>query len=406
MKNKTKVKPGSEPRKKNSVKRKRNITDNFLNSIQVPLSNKFNLLNDKDEDITECTPAPSKSKISPIIVTDHDTDIKKITTDLKIDCEFKIMSIGRKIFVNSLEEKNKICAALKEKSVNHFSHPDNTNKVFKAVLTGLPEVDTKEISDCILKTNSIKTSKITMFKTASINKLYLCEFPDSTVNMKVLNNINSVYYHIVKWQPYKPKRKGPTQCNRCLMFGHGIQSCFRYEACAKCSGAHLTSECTNISITTTSPKFKCFNCVSAKLEHAHRADDPACPFRAKYLATKTNARNKTNRGNIAQNRILNNSNVRFVPAPAPPPLSTSFAAVSAQATTHSNVRSQAPTPLNTFVPPTNISANSTSTNNNTELWSFAEVASILYNSIRELKQCKSKLDQLMVITNMLQNACN
>lgn len=406
MNNKHKLNPGNLPRKKVTAKRKRGQTsDKFLNSFQVPLSNKFNVLDEENDDIADRSLPPSKIKLSPIIVTDHVTDIKAITDSLNIKCEVKLMSIGRKLFVNSIEEKNKICEALKSKEINYFSHPDKSSKIFKAVLTGLPEVDTNEICDCLKTTLEIELPKVTMFKTKSPNKLYLCEFVDCDIDMKKLNEVKSVYHHIIKWASYKPKRKGPTQCHRCLMYGHGISMCNRFAACLQCGGNHLTKDCTVITKDTTNPAFKCFNCASANLDHAHKANDPACPFRAKYVKSKTNTRNNSN-SQPTQNKQNTNTNARFIPAPAPKPLTLSFTDAMAQANTQQNARTNTPAPSSVFVSNSYNNATTPSTSNNNELWSFAEVASILFNSINQLKQCKTKLDQLMVITSMLQNACN
>lgn len=41
--------------------------------------------------------------------------------------------------------------------------------------------------------------------------------------------------------------------------------------------------------------------------------------------------------------------------------------------------------------------------NTNELWTFAEISDILLNSLNALSKCKSKFDQLKVITNLLQN---
>lgn len=407
MTNKNKIKPGNEPRKKYTLKRKREATTTeFLNSFKVPLANKFSALTTEEEDITDRPVKETKIKISPIVVTDHNTDIKSITSNLKINCEIKIMSIGRKIFVKTVDDKTKICETLKENSVNFFTHPDNINKVFKAVLTGLPEVNTTEIAECLQATHNITATKVTLFKSESPNKLYLCEFNADEVNMKLLKDVKMVHYHIIKWQPYKPKRKGPTQCHRCLMYGHGASLCARYIACIQCGGNHLTNECNVINSETKNPKYKCFNCASAELPDTHKANDPSCPFRAKYEANKASARTKNTRH---PNTRSNDINAQFVPAPAPPPLCSSYATVT---NTRANAKPTAPTRAHNQIPtqsaavPTSANAFTVSTDGNSTLWSFGEVASILFNSIHELKQCKTKLDQLMVITKMLQNACN
>lgn len=272
--------------------------------------------------------------------------------------------------------------------------------MFKVVLSGLPEINIKIISDCLTTDYGLIAKKITMFNTKSSNKLYLCEFDGAVVNMKKLNDARSVYHHIVKWLAYKQTRKGPTQCYRCLMFGHGSRFCQRYKACLQCGGDHIVNECTVITEKTKNPKFKCFNCTSAKLPAEHKANDESCPFRAKYLETKSNTQNKSKRRTSAHNRDSDNSNVRHVPAPAPPPMQTSFAnAITRKATQPNAHGASSSSSSHTF------ETSSSNNNSNNELFSMAEVSQILFNSIRDLQKCKTKLDQMLVIATILQNAC-
>lgn len=71
----------------------------------------------------------------------------------------KLVSVGEKIFPRSLED-------------NFFSHPDNENKLFKAILSGLPQIDTAEIENDSKTTYNIVPSKIVMFTTHSTNCIY------------------------------------------------------------------------------------------------------------------------------------------------------------------------------------------------------------------------------------------
>lgn len=370
-----------------------------LNAIQVPLSNKFNLLSEEGGEMVVDQKPP---RVAPIIVTDFNANIQLITSELNLNYDLKIMSIGRKILPQSADDKNKITEALKSAKVNFFSHPDASNGTFKAILSGLPEIPIEEIASCLQTAHELTPSKIVMFNSKSFNKLYLCHFDKSNVNMKVLNAIKSVYHHIVTWLPYKPKRVGPTQCYRCCMYGHGISTCNRYAVCMLCSGNHTTKECTAYTQTDANNIYKCFNCASANIKHDHKANDSSCPFRAKYEETRDNARAKrTNKSTTKRqspplgNTASNNNTKIFTSAPAPPLLTESYAsAVRSNRNIHPQSQDQSSIPhAHTHAP-----------DSNSNLWSFAEVTTLLLNSINELKQCKSKLDQLKVIAKLLQHA--
>lgn len=411
------VEPGNEPKKKVRIKRKRKeafTNVDFLNKCQVPLSNRFEALNNDDDNVVdmEKKEKEKKDKISPIVVTTQNIDIQKIANDVKVECNIQIMSIGRKVFVQSINDKNRLKEAFTSQKIDFFTYADDANKSFKIILSGLPAIEIDLIVTELTTKHEITPTKVVMFNSTSAKKLYLCEFNKSEVNNKKLNIVHGICNHIIKWIPYKPKRKGPTQCQRCLMYGHGISSCNRFTVCAHCAGSHLTNTCTVNNEQTNKPVYKCFNCASNDLPHNHTANDESCPFRAKYIATMTSVRDKSKRGTKKNVHINNNTQAtrRLVDAPAPPPLTSSFAHTTAsRSNIQSNTQTFIPkastsTTFNSFTPNHNTNAQTNKTNE-PSLWSFSEVTQLLLSSINELKQCKSKMDQLAVIANLLQYAC-
>lgn len=425
--------PGNQVRKKVQIlKRKRKDTfhnADFLNKCQIPLSNKFEALSEDDNDDMEGMNKDknNKGKISPIVVTTPNIDIQNIANTLKVKCDIKIMSIGRKVFVESLEDKMQLKSAFESKKIDFFTYPDEANKIFKIILSGLPAIDISLITNELKAKHELTPTKVVMFNTKATSKLYLCEFNKSDVNNKKLNSIHAIHSHIIKWQPYKPKRKGPTLCQRCLMYGHGISSCNRFTVCGLCAGSHLTNTCTVINEKTKNPVYKCFNCASNDLPHNHKASDECCLFRAKYIATMSSVRDKSKRG-AKTNTKNNNSHgtEHLVDAPAPPPLTSSFAhTVTARSNTQSklitnttstrNTHSKLSASANVFAPSSSYSSSTfvpnteqyaQSNTNASNLWTFAQVTQLLLSSINELKQCRTKMDQITVIANLLQHACD
>lgn len=391
------VTPNRKKRKRSpKIKKTKNSKDDFIKKIQVPLKNRFDTLGE-DENITDKELPPQKQIISPLIVTNHDTDISKITKELEIECQFKILSVGRKITCKSIEDKEKLSKALIDKKVLFFSHPENDNKLFKVVLSGLPEVSINIITECLETEHKLIPSKVILFKTNSPNKLYLCHFNKNEVSLKSLNTITSVYHHIVKWMPYKPKHKGPTQCYRCCMYGHGASTCNRYQVCILCSGNHATNGCPNANNTV----YKCFNCASANLPHDHKATDPSCPFRTKYQMARNNARDKNKRNPVTQSHTHTGlHNHKYVAAPTPQPLTSSFAS---QLLSSSHAQSQPPSKKSTTWNQTQQSSTSSCNNNPSDLFTIEEITDLLFTSINELEKCTSKLEQLRVIANLLRN---
>lgn len=386
-------------RRKKKANKKTNAkseTQKFLDSIQMPLNNRFNALSE-NEDITDPEPIQKKVKFAPIVVTDVNKDIHKLITDLNLSCDLKITSVGKKIIPKSADDISKITEVLDKEKVNYFSHPNSDKKIFKAVLRGLPEIDTAAISGSLTDSHKITPSKIIMFNTKSSSKLYLCHFDKGVVNMNTLNTIKSVYHHVVSWQTYKPKKKTVTQCYRCTMFGHGISTCKRFMVCMLCAENHLTTECNTITKDTVSPTYKCFNCAGANLKSDHKANDMNCPFRAKYITTIEKARGSTNKQSTQKNEndektksSVGKNIGQYVKAPTPHTQTYAEAAAQPYTSTHSNAR--------------NASTKSKIKQSSDELFTFAEVTELLLTCINDLKRCKTKFDQIVVITNLMQHA--
>lgn len=362
-----------------------------IKDLVVPLSNQFEVLENEKEAEKEPT-SNEKKFISPVVITNHDYDIKPLLSATNITYTLKIVSVGRKIFVNNSDDKNKLVKALTENKVPFFSHPDNAKKEFKVVLSGLPEFETSDVEQCLKEQCKLAPISVTMINTKSSNKLFVVVFNKSDIALRDLRKFKVVLTHIVKWLPYKPKRNGPTQCFRCCMYGHGIRQCFRSEICGLCAGAHLTSTCslnTNSNDENQDVQYKCYNCASAKIPHNHKANDIECPYRAKYLLSRRDNRHK--KPIQKENTVNTQSNGRYVIAPQPPPINRSYSQATKNTRVYTNTNEETTT--------------SSSSHNTNGLWSIDEISSLLFDSINELQKCTSKLDQLRVIANLLQHAC-
>ncbi|KAG4078490.1 hypothetical protein HA402_009202 [Bradysia odoriphaga] len=86
--------------------------------------------------------------------------------------------------------------------------------------------------------------------------------------------------------------------------------------------------------------------------------------------------------NAKQNAGQQQNNVQTVPAPSPPPLTRTFSDIVA----------------NNNIP--NASANNYN-NANEDLFSTAQLLQIFTNAIHDIRKCRTKLDQIQVITNLL-----
>lgn len=362
----------------------------------VPTGNRFSVLKSNDQ-----VPITRPIKPAPITVT-SDTNVSAVLKAINVQYRLKIVSIGTKIYVDNTEDFNKVCEALREKKSEFFSHPFGDTKTFKLVLCGLPEFPTEEIVESLKSQNNVTVSKIIMLNSQSSFRKYILQFNPSENSKADIKNIKVILNHVISWQPTRPRQKGPTQCLRCGMFGHGVTSCSRTAKCNLCGDNHETSACSFNAQTDDQRVYKCHNCKAENLPHNHKANDIECPTRAKYMEIKaaTNKwKNTKSNGNFTAK-----PHIQLTPAPTPPPLTRSYAQVAGPRTAiqrHTpNIDMTRQNTINNSRMQTHFEGQT-----NGELFTFAEVSSILFSCVNELQQCTSKLDQIKVIANLLNHVC-
>ncbi|GFU25242.1 uncharacterized protein K02A2.6 [Trichonephila clavipes] len=117
-------------------------------------------------------------------------------------------------------------------------------------------------------------------------------------------NPDKLQYRVLK-VAVEPLNKStmPPQCYRCQEFFHHSRFCARPPKCLKCSGGHLTSECTKSAKTPA----KCANCSGP-----HPANFSGCPKNP--INTKSNKNKPTK--NVWQERAAARKEIKKQPTPS------------------------------------------------------------------------------------------
>lgn len=201
---------------------------------------------------------------------------------------FKRMSIGTKIMSESIALYGEALNVLKIHKFLFYTHEVKDSKNFKMVLFGLPKLDTKTINEEFRNSHNIQPVSVKEIETKRSNPddaLYLIEFDRQHISKREVMKIKYFYSISVYWRKPHKGNRGPTQCTKCSMFGHGARNCKRVSVCPACAGNHDYSVCTLNKISHDgSVIYKCYNCAMKNLRNVnHRADDPRCPCRQDYL---------------------------------------------------------------------------------------------------------------------------
>lgn len=240
-----------------------------------------------------CSPqAPVKIKLLPLVVRGIALELlQKDMTAGKICATFKLTRIGIKIIVSTKSEYENVKTYLNNAKAEYFTHDIASEKPFKAVVRGLPNMATRDLIAELkdrYKLQPIAVFPISRRKLSNPFKdqIYLIHFAKGTVTMNALKAIRYISNIVVNWEPYRGSNRDVTQCLRCLNFGHGTRNCHITPTCENCAQSHLTSECPIEGATA----YICANCGGP-----HRATDRNCEKREEYKQIRKEASSKHGR---------------------------------------------------------------------------------------------------------------
>lgn len=191
--------------------------------------------------------------------------------------ELRLCSDGIKIIVPSLFHYKTVTAYLDAMKAEYFTHDIASQKPFKVVLRGLPDM---EISELKVALDELKLQSVQIVKMRRHNQtikyrdqLYLVHLLKGSTTLKELKNIRALFNIIVQWERYNPVHREVTQCSKCLNFGHGQKHCHMKNRCSKCGENHSTSDCIETEV-----KVSCLNC-----GQQHSTTSRACPKRGDFI---------------------------------------------------------------------------------------------------------------------------
>lgn len=366
-------------------------------SNEAFVQNRFQYFSDMDDSSAddETVSEIPEIEVSPIIVD----AIHGFTTVFKLigsQYKYKRMSIGTKIFSNTILLYEEAIKKLQQHKFQFYTHQTKNSKNFKMVLFGLPQIDCKTIEEEFKNTHNIQPTSVKEIKTKRSNiddALFMIEFDKSQVTKKEIIKIRYFYGISVHWRNPLKGNRGPTQCSKCSMYGHGARNCHRSNVCPACAGDHDYSVCVLAKTPHKGPViYKCFNCAKRKLKDVnHRADDENCPCRLDYIEIRQRVTSRYSRTENRRNH--QNENQEFMHS-------------------QTNINNSNQTQKTYDISPHGRLYSDILKNNiNTERHSVREretddisndrLLQIFFEAVDALEKCKNKFDKLRVLGKML-----
>lgn len=335
-----------------------------------------------------------KCKIPPVICKLQYTNVHELMTKMKIkQFSLKVTSIGVIFFVNTQKDYESLLTELKSTKTEFFTYAMEKDRTTRFVLFGLPDIDNNIIEND-LKSHDLIPVKIVKVlpknKRRADDAIYFITFRKNEVSLAKIRECRYIHHTVCKWETANEDKRGPTQCQKCYMYGHGTSNCHMSPRCVHCGLDHSDLMSPECPIKADTEKFKCANC-----QNNHAANSVICPKREQYIEIKQqlNARNFANRkGNFVNNRF--DLIYEYFP-PLPQPRTQIHETLIAQPHTHVNHQ-------DTF--------NHSNPNINPydrNLFSTTELFQIFNTIISDLSKCETREQQIRVVTEIaLKYICN
>ena len=177
----------------------------------------------------------------------------------------------------SYTDKKKLIDLLNLKNYQFHTYTEKEDRLLVFVLKNHFPLGTDELLENLI-TNNIPATKVSLMNQSMENPVYLVYFTKNSISLQQLERDHSIINSLkVSWEKINKRRKKPTQCSRCQLWGHSSTNCGRKRRCIKCLDDHEPGKCTRKPRQDDEPG--CVNCN----EVGHPSNSPSCKFFKRHL---------------------------------------------------------------------------------------------------------------------------
>ena len=187
----------------------------------------------------------------------------------------------------SYTDKKKLIELLNLKSYQFHTYTEKEDRLLVFVLKNHFPLGTDELLGK-LNTNNIPATKVSLMNQSMENPVYLVYFNKNSISLQQLERDHSIIQSLkISWEKINKRRKKPTQCSRCQLWGHSSTNCGRKRRCIKCLDDHEPGKCLRKPKQDDEP-----SCVNCK-EVGHPSNSPSCKFFKRHVK-KISGQQRTN----------------------------------------------------------------------------------------------------------------
>lgn len=332
--------------------------------------------------------------------------VNSISTS-KEDYQFRFIGDEAKVFASNDEAYKRLNEKLKDMKSRYYTHQTRSQQTTKIVLHGLYKMEETELQEILidmgLKPSSVKTMTIHKQRNSD-HCVYLLHFPklDKIKISDLRQNYRTICQVIVRWEYYKNKRTGPIQCSNCMQYGHGSQSCFLEPMCIRCGGKHSSKSCQHLEDIQDPKTNEIVRKIPDKMVKCGLCGDPhtanynECKKRKEFINRQRIHRARNQRRNQNQHQP---QQFHFIDAPQ----LRDFPGLPGMTQQSTN---QKPHPQQQRQQPQQHQQRQQQQNNhNGELFSPAELTTIMMELMRSMKQATSKEQQIVALSEIVIKYC-
>lgn len=256
---------------------------------------------------TSATPAKRKRPPPITVLTTEHAALRQTLTEGNIGFELRVSNGAVKIYTNTEDDHIAVERLLDVLGSEYITHAFKSGPKIKMILKGIPREVPTDVILKKLEADGLKPIEVRPVPAGNGYGIFAVDFPKGNTTVEDLQASHRGFAgYRGGWSLAPVKKISNSMCRKCCGYGHMEKGCHINKICYACAEGHYAWECDKLEAaadgrspasTSSNPnpvwRWRCINCYrnSSKkfpLDFHHMATDPECTFK---LATRERTKN-------------------------------------------------------------------------------------------------------------------